>query len=135
MLLLRSGDVGNGAAIAFINKRKLKGVQIETRPCDVTDVTSLKYVLDNCARHMPPIKGCVQGSMLLRDAMFDNMSYNDSKAATTCWFLNLHALLKTSMFKDPRMRYRLIVKSIHPTQVLRMTALFVEAIPFSIITS
>lgn len=60
VFLLRSGGVGNNVAIVFINEIKAKGVQIEARPYDVTDVTTLKHVLDNCACHIPLIKGCVQ---------------------------------------------------------------------------
>jgi hypothetical protein len=49
---------------------------------------------------MPPIKGCIHGAMVLRDAMFYRMSYEDWKLGTQCktvgtW--NLHTLLPRNL--------------------------------------
>ena len=69
--------MGNDVAIAVIKEMKTKGVQIEAPPCDLIDAATLKHVLDICARYLPPIKGYVQGSILLRDVMLGNKSYNN----------------------------------------------------------
>lgn len=98
----------------FLLELKQLGVKVAAPPCDVTDIASLQKVLEQCAIDMPPIKGCVQGSMVLRvcepfqlgqvsllltkskDAIFEKMSFHDWRLATGCkiagsW--NLHTLL------------------------------------------
>ena len=43
-----------------------KGVQVEAPACDVTNISSLEAVLRMAKQTMPPIKGCIQSSMVLR---------------------------------------------------------------------
>lgn len=96
VLLSRSGGSGNEAAQDFLTELRSQGIRVEAPPCDVADEVALKGTLDRCALDMPPIKGCIQGSMVLRDSLFEKMSYRDWKVATDCktrgsW--NLHYLL------------------------------------------
>lgn len=42
------------------------GVHVEAPACDVTKADSLMSVLAHCAESMPPIKGCIQASMVLK---------------------------------------------------------------------
>lgn len=65
ILLSRSG-VGSEIAVGLIEELKANGVHAEAPKCDVTSADSLSAVLANCAKTMPPIKGCIQGSMVLR---------------------------------------------------------------------
>lgn len=65
ILLSRSG-VGSEVAVDFIEELKANGVHAEAPKCDVTSADSLTAVLANCAKTMPPVKGCIQGSMVLR---------------------------------------------------------------------
>lgn len=65
ILLSRSG-VGSEVAVDFIEELKANGVHAEAPKCDVTSADSLAAVLANCAKTMPPVKGCIQGSMVLR---------------------------------------------------------------------
>lgn len=96
VLLSRSGGLGNEAAQQLLTELRAQGVRIEAPPCDVADPVAVKELLDRCDMDMPPIKGCIQGSMVLRDSLFDKMSYSDWKVATDCKTLgswNLHNLL------------------------------------------
>jgi acyl carrier protein len=43
--------------------------------CDISNLASLKKALDECS-NLPPIKGCVQGAMVLRDSTFARMTFN-----------------------------------------------------------
>lgn len=100
ILLTRSGGSGSKAAQHFLAKLKAQGVRVEAPPCDVVDALALKGLLDRCAIDMPPIKGCIQGSMVLRDSLFENMSCGDWKVATDCktlGSLNLHNLLPSGL--------------------------------------
>lgn len=115
ILLSRSG-AKDDVAQALINELECKGAKIMTPCCDVSDKGELTNVLKHCADQMPPIKGCIQGSMVLRvsslpwsakkglshtnrnhkDSIFENMSFEDFQAAIKpkvqgSW--NLHALL------------------------------------------
>lgn len=65
ILLSRSGAKSE-ASLVFLLELKQLGVNVTAPPCDVTDIASLQTVLEQCAIDMPPIKGCVQGSMVLR---------------------------------------------------------------------
>ncbi|KAF8241412.1 hypothetical protein K440DRAFT_656775 [Wilcoxina mikolae CBS 423.85] len=84
ILLSRSGEQSDAA----------KTLVAELEVCEVK--VGLASVLQDCMKEMPPIKGCIQGSMVLMDSIFENMSLNDFDAALKpkvqgSW--NLHSLL------------------------------------------
>ncbi|RDL41700.1 Thiolase-like protein [Venustampulla echinocandica] len=78
LLLSRSGPT-SPAAQAFLAEMRDLGVQVETPVCDVAYKPSLAFVLEKYRQVMPPIKGCIQGAMVLKDAVFETMTYNDWK--------------------------------------------------------
>ena len=64
--------------------------------CDVTDAEALRGTVAQMNTEMPRIKGVVQGAMVLRDGLFENMSYENWTSATApkiqgSW--NLHELM------------------------------------------
>ncbi len=65
ILLSRSG-AKNEVAQALVKELESKGAKIMTPCCDVSDKEALSKVLEECSEWMPPIKGCIQGSMVLR---------------------------------------------------------------------
>ena len=65
ILLSRSGAQSE-TAIALIEELKANGAHVEAPACDVTKADMLKTVLESCAETMPPVKGVIQGSMVLR---------------------------------------------------------------------
>ncbi|KAL9121038.1 MAG: hypothetical protein Q9187_002404 [Circinaria calcarea] len=99
ILLSRSGSKSE-AAIELVNEMKDEGIVIAAPSCDVSNPNSLSLVLDSCAKYMPPIKGCVQGSMVLKDGIFENLSLDDFKTVLApkvhgSW--NLHTQLPQDM--------------------------------------
>ncbi|KAF2260237.1 polyketide synthase PksD [Lojkania enalia] len=88
------------AAMETVEQLSKQGVQIKTPRCDVSSATSLRAVLDECAKTMPPVRGCINAAMVLQDSVFDNMTHAqwkqtiDSKVATS-W--NLHTHLSTNL--------------------------------------
>ncbi|KAL2758194.1 hypothetical protein ACRALDRAFT_1040239 [Sodiomyces alcalophilus JCM 7366] len=78
ILLSRSGPRTEEAK-GLVAKLQEEGVHVETPPCDITDRTVLRRVLDDCAKRVPPIKGCIQASMVMTERIFQQMSYNDWK--------------------------------------------------------
>lgn len=65
ILLSRSGAQSD-AAIALIEEPKAKGARVEAPPCDITKMDTLESTLNKCAGILPPIKGAIQGSMVLK---------------------------------------------------------------------
>ena len=65
ILISRSGMDTKGATDA-VEALKRPGVIITVRKCDVTDMDGLSSVLDECAQRLPPIRGVVQGAMVLK---------------------------------------------------------------------
>ncbi|KAJ4247422.1 hypothetical protein NW762_013097 [Fusarium torreyae] len=99
ILLSRSGTT-RAAAQELMRDLAAAGVTAYAPQCDVSDRTVLENVLDECAKMMPPIKGCVQGSMVLKDAIFSNMTEEDYFTAVRPKVIasrNLHELLPHDM--------------------------------------
>jgi acyl transferase domain-containing protein/NADPH:quinone reductase-like Zn-dependent oxidoreductase len=66
LLLLSRSGARDEKAQSFIEELSARGVVARAPPCDVTDYHALQQVIEQCSHDMPPIKGCVQGSMVLR---------------------------------------------------------------------
>ncbi|PTB74995.1 polyketide synthase [Trichoderma longibrachiatum ATCC 18648] len=99
IFISRSGAASE-AAQELVTELEAAGCNVDVFACDVSDEAALSKVMDDCKARLPQIKGCVQGSMVLKDSMFENMSYESFQAALRPKFLgswNLHKLLPTSM--------------------------------------
>ncbi|KAI0904706.1 putative polyketide synthase [Ustulina deusta] len=95
VLLSRSGAQSE-KSIAFVDELRRIGVDLYCPRCNVGDVGSLQAVLDHCRQFMPPIKGCIQAAMDLRDGVFHNMSseaWTASLAPKVSGSWNLHQQL------------------------------------------
>ncbi|KAF2637727.1 KR-domain-containing protein [Massarina eburnea CBS 473.64] len=95
----RSGLEGNEAGSKLVQGLTEKGVDVVCPQCNICDATSLQQALDQCST-MPPICGCFQATMSLRDATFAQLSIEDWLQCTRpklqgSW--NLHCLLPTGM--------------------------------------
>ncbi|KAI0861213.1 KR domain-containing protein [Xylaria cubensis] len=100
LILLSRSRVRSEAAKTLVHELQIQGVHVATPSVDLVDLERLKDVLGALAHSMPPIRGCIQATVALRDALFQNMSYEDwtvavdSKAATS-W--NLHSVLPSGL--------------------------------------
>ncbi|KAI0904659.1 KR domain-containing protein [Ustulina deusta] len=61
------------AAVELLSELRQRGIRIATPKCDVSSPSSLSAAINAC--DMPPIKGCINATMALHDAIFDHMSY------------------------------------------------------------
>jgi hypothetical protein len=99
MLLSRSGDQ-NTKAKSLVEELTSQGACVRTPACNIANEESLQNALDQCLLDMPPIKGCIQASMVLRDAAFENMNcemWNDAIQSKVYGSYNLHELLPKGM--------------------------------------
>ncbi|KAI5928775.1 hypothetical protein F4810DRAFT_645308 [Camillea tinctor] len=76
ILLSRSGPTSE-AAIKLVEELEARGVNVATPRCDVSDADSLKGAIDHVNKTMPPIKGCIQASMILKDRVLQNMTLDE----------------------------------------------------------
>ena len=81
---------------------QLKEMEVDARVyvADVTDADNLKKVVARINTEMPPIKGVVQGAMVLRDGLFETMPYENWALATRpkvegSW--NLHEVMPNDL--------------------------------------
>ncbi|KAF3903982.1 hypothetical protein AA313_de0201300 [Arthrobotrys entomopaga] len=93
ILLSRSGPRTESAE-AFVEDLKGMGVNCLTPACDISNRSLLQKTLQSL--HVPPIKGCIQSSMVLRSTLFADMKHPEWTEATEAkvagsW--NLHELL------------------------------------------
>lgn len=99
VFLSRSGKLA-GDAVDMVSELEQKGCESHVYACDVSDTDRMREVFEECQRTLPPIKGCIQGSMVLEDGMFENMTHSAFMAAVKpkvngSW--NLHNLLPKDM--------------------------------------
>jgi hypothetical protein len=64
LLLSRSGPK-SPAAQQLLEDLRATGVRVEHPHCDISQAEEVKAVLASAAKDMPPIKGCVQGCLVL----------------------------------------------------------------------
>ncbi|KAI1141434.1 putative polyketide synthase [Hypoxylon sp. FL0543] len=80
ILLSRSGP-RTPEARDLLSEFEKMGIQVEAPPCDVSDRSALQSVLADCSRKMPPVKGCIQASAVLTELVYENMTFQDWRAA------------------------------------------------------
>ena len=90
----RSG-ASSKAAITALAEMKELCVHVMAPKCDVASEASVSSMLDDCARTMPPVKGCINAALVLQDAMFSNMTLAQWNLAVnakvdTAWNLHRH---------------------------------------------
>ena len=76
------------------------GVKVLAPVCDISDKLSVENALRECRSHMPPIKGCIQAAMVLRDALFEGISHeswHESLGPKVQGSWNLHQQLPQGM--------------------------------------
>lgn len=72
----RSGDT-KPEAKATVDELVAHGAQVKVFSGDVADQVSFLSAMEQCSRQLPPIKGVVHMAMVLRDVVFENMSYEE----------------------------------------------------------
>ncbi|KAL2793731.1 polyketide synthase [Aspergillus keveii] len=95
ILLSRSGSQNVYAGVTTKDLQE-KGATVLTPACDITDRAGLASTLESCSWTMPPIKGCIQASMVVSSSHFGALTYdswlaNTGPKAQGSW--NLHELL------------------------------------------
>ena len=72
----RSGDTKSEAK-AVVHELAARGAQVKVYRGDVSDEVSLLAAMEQCSQQLPPIKGVMQMAMVLRDVVFEKMTYEE----------------------------------------------------------
>ncbi|KAH8668269.1 hypothetical protein BGZ60DRAFT_487890 [Tricladium varicosporioides] len=88
------------AQTTFFQSLQEQGTIVKSYTCDICDESQVAAIIQKCAEEMPKIKGVIQAAAVIRDAIFENMTYDDWTAAIApkiqgSW--NLHKLLPLDM--------------------------------------
>nr|QTX15960.1 polyketide synthase [Aspergillus westerdijkiae] len=82
IFISRSG-AGSTAAKELYTELLDSGCSVSDLKCDVTNKNAVMQAFESCQTSMPPIKGCIQCSMVLEDSMLSNMTHAQFLAAIT----------------------------------------------------
>ena len=66
LILLSRYGPRNDVAFDLIHELTTQGVHVEAPACDVVSTSSMLTMLGQCKNTMPPVKGCIQATMVLR---------------------------------------------------------------------
>ncbi|UQC84889.1 beta-ketoacyl synthase domain-containing protein [Colletotrichum lupini] len=81
VLLSRSGSA-TGKVKELIDEAANDGAHITVRPCNVADKSSVEQLFNTGLKGLPPVRGVIHGAMVLRDVLFEQMTYNDYTSVT-----------------------------------------------------
>ncbi|KAI1342798.1 hypothetical protein F5Y15DRAFT_268999 [Xylariaceae sp. FL0016] len=84
LILSRSGVHENEKARDLLDACAAKGANVKVCKCDARDATAVAKILRDSRDKgcMPPIRGVINGAMVLRDSLFENMAFDDWKTVT-----------------------------------------------------
>ncbi|KAJ2987981.1 hypothetical protein NUW58_g4216 [Xylaria curta] len=99
IILSRSGPKSEAAQTLMAEIEK-HGIRIAAPAIDTGDVDKLRRTVSELAEVMPPIRGCIQAAVVVRDNLWQNMTYDDwhvslDAKATGSW--NLHTILPLNL--------------------------------------
>ena len=72
----RSGD-SKPEAKAVVEELTGHGAQVKVYRSDIADEASFLSAMEQCSHQLPPIKGVIQMAMVLRDVVFEKMTYDE----------------------------------------------------------
>ncbi|KAL7928957.1 putative polyketide synthase [Trichoderma chlorosporum] len=79
ILLSRSGKVTDDLSKLMKESRKL-GASIYVVPCDVAEEKNVQAMVKELQEDLPPIRGIIHAAMVLRDVLFEKMTFEDYEA-------------------------------------------------------
>ncbi|KAH9873394.1 hypothetical protein J1614_005792, partial [Plenodomus biglobosus] len=78
VLISRSGR--NAKTDDLVHEMGPVGCKIDVRSCDITDASSVDTLVQACSRELPPVRGIIHATMVLRDTIFEKMTFDDYDA-------------------------------------------------------
>ncbi|TVY83944.1 Reducing polyketide synthase [Lachnellula suecica] len=91
----RSG-LAKQSARDVVDFLRSNGAKVSVFNCDISNAEQVQHMINQSEKEMPPIRGVIQGAMVLKDNLFQNMSiedYNISIRPKVHGTWNLHRIL------------------------------------------
>ncbi|KAH8902159.1 polyketide synthase [Coniochaeta sp. PMI_546] len=76
LLVSRSGSV-TGKVKDLVNELAAVGASIVVRRCDVASRSEVDVLVKNQLEGLPPVRGVIHGTMVLRDVLYEKMTWED----------------------------------------------------------
>ncbi|KAE8149878.1 hypothetical protein BDV25DRAFT_140396 [Aspergillus avenaceus] len=76
ILISRSG-VKSASALQTIQEMTDNGVRVHVCRCDISNLEAVEAQLEPILQGVPPVRGVIYGAMVLRDMLFEKMTYDD----------------------------------------------------------
>ncbi|KAJ5295280.1 hypothetical protein PENANT_c001G08927 [Penicillium antarcticum] len=100
LIFLSRSSASTPEKVEMITDLTTMGCKVHSLACDISDSQCLTSFSEGTFPNLPPIKGCIQASMVLRDGAFEGLSYEDWQVAIKpkvqgSW--NLHETLPKGM--------------------------------------
>ncbi|CCC12643.1 hypothetical protein SMACR_07941 [Sordaria macrospora] len=76
VLVSRSGSI-TGKVKELVKDLSVLGVSVHVRRCNVVNKAEVDELIQTGLRGLPPIRGVVHGTMVLRDVLFEKMTWTD----------------------------------------------------------
>lgn len=82
-LILLSRNASKQNSGVFVSQLREAGCRVLAISCDIANEQALKRALDRCKSEegLPPIRGVIQGAMVLKDSILEQMTMDDWEAA------------------------------------------------------
>jgi acyl transferase domain-containing protein len=102
-LVLASRSARMEGAVADLSRdlqeQETEKVTIAVKACDVADADSVRRLMTQCGEELPPVRGCIHATMVLRDVLFEKMThpeYSDVIRSKVHGAWNLHTELAST---------------------------------------
>ncbi|KAI9045941.1 type I polyketide synthase [Aspergillus affinis] len=102
ILVSRSGAASDNAKLT-VQELTENGITVEICRCDISSEVDVTEKLGHVLSQMPPVRGVIYGAMVLRDILFEKMTYDDYMAVIkprVHGIMNLQSLLKYTCTLD-----------------------------------
>ncbi|KAI1120739.1 ketoacyl-synt-domain-containing protein [Nemania abortiva] len=76
VLVSRSGSV-TGKVKELVDEVAKVGAEVIVRQCDVANPADVEELVNFGLESLPPVRGLIHGAMVLRDVLFEKMTYDD----------------------------------------------------------
>ncbi|KAJ8129093.1 hypothetical protein O1611_g4539 [Lasiodiplodia mahajangana] len=96
----RSGAADKSAKTLVADLQR-EGVNVAAPACDITDKNALENAIASCLATMPPVRGCIQASMILNDNKFSDMTIDQWHRALKVKVFGTRNLWETLSSKNP----------------------------------
>ncbi|KAB2573735.1 Lovastatin diketide synthase mokB [Lasiodiplodia theobromae] len=76
-ILVLSRHAESHANVSFLDEMRSMGTNMLALNVDISNAQSLAEAIDTASKTMPPVKGVIQGAMVLQDSIVEHMSHQD----------------------------------------------------------